>query len=360
MPSSVNVPVVDQQREPLARGQLVGGVLLGDLLLATAEPRGRAALVQLLDQRAQRASTACGCSRTAPTRASPPAGRDSASSSGASKAVISTPITSPTRPPRRAGRAAPRWRARRRRETARAARSGRARRGRGGRRPRRPSSAPATSVSGGAVPTPRALEFARARRRRGRARRHMTTRAGSSTSSAEPRVPAPAGGGQAHAAEEAARRRVRRVEVAVRVEPQRSAPPGGGAARPAASSMQIEQSEASRTGKSPVGHRVVDLAAGLEQAAARVAQVVGEVARPRLAGRADQPRLDAEQPPEPGRERLGAAAATGRPVRRPAAQRDDGGVAHRPVQTGSRFSKNAFTPSWMSSVANAIASCARR
>jgi hypothetical protein len=46
--------VVDQQREPLARGQLVGRVLLGDLLLAAAQPRRRAPLVQLLDQRAQR------------------------------------------------------------------------------------------------------------------------------------------------------------------------------------------------------------------------------------------------------------------------------------------------------------------
>ena len=42
--------------------------------------------------------------------------------------------------------------------------------------------------------------------------------------------------------------------------------------------MQIEQSEASRTGNSAGGQRVVDLAAGLEQAAARVAQVVLEAA----------------------------------------------------------------------------------
>ena len=39
MPSSVNVPVVDQQRDPLARGQLAGVVLARDLLLAAAEPR---------------------------------------------------------------------------------------------------------------------------------------------------------------------------------------------------------------------------------------------------------------------------------------------------------------------------------
>ena len=123
--------------------------------------------------------------------------------------------------------------------------------------------------------------------------------------------------------------------------------------------MQIEQSEASRTGNSPADMRVVDLAAGLEQAAARVAQVVLEARGPRVAGRADQPRLDPEQPRQPRRQRVDAADPAGRAVGGAAAQRDDR-RAHRPVHSGSRFSKNAFTPSWMSSVANAIASCARR
>ena len=49
-------------------------------------------------------------------------------------------------------------------------------------------------------------------------------------------------------------------------------------------------------------------------------------------------------------------------VRRAAAQRyeRDGHARQRPVQFGSRFSKKAFTPSWMSSVVNAIESCERR
>src|SRR5204863_4886335 len=37
-----------------------------------------------------------------------------------------------------------------------------------------------------------------------------------------------------------------------------------------------------------------------------------------------------------------------------------GGLGHRPVHCGSRFSKNAFTPSTMSSVDSAIVSCACR
>ncbi len=56
--------VVDQQREPLARGQLVALVLLGDLLLAAAQPRLLAALVEVVHQRAERGSgdeCVCGC-----------------------------------------------------------------------------------------------------------------------------------------------------------------------------------------------------------------------------------------------------------------------------------------------------------
>ncbi len=45
--------LVDQQRDALARGQLLARVLRGDLLLASAEADLRAALVQILDQRAQ-------------------------------------------------------------------------------------------------------------------------------------------------------------------------------------------------------------------------------------------------------------------------------------------------------------------
>ena len=46
---------VDEQVDPLARGQLAGGVLLGDLLLAPAELRLLAALVEVVD----RAPSAC-------------------------------------------------------------------------------------------------------------------------------------------------------------------------------------------------------------------------------------------------------------------------------------------------------------
>src|ERR687893_2480999 len=46
-------PLVDQQGEPLARGQLLALVLLSDLLLAAAELDLLAALAQVVDQRAQ-------------------------------------------------------------------------------------------------------------------------------------------------------------------------------------------------------------------------------------------------------------------------------------------------------------------
>src|SRR6185437_10637992 len=48
--------VVDQPRQALARGELFGSVLAGDLLLATAQLDLRAARVQILDQRAQQRS----------------------------------------------------------------------------------------------------------------------------------------------------------------------------------------------------------------------------------------------------------------------------------------------------------------
>ena len=106
--------------------------------------------------------------------------------------------------------------------------------------------------------------------------------------------------------------------------------------------MQIEQSDDVRTGKRSGRQHVLDLAAGLEQAAVRVAQVVLEGSDARLAEGADQARVGVQRE----RQRLRPARPAGRAVRRPAAQRGD---AQLPVHTGSRFSKNAFTPSWMSS-----------
>ena len=65
--------LVDQQVDPLARGQLAALVLLGDLLLAAAELRLRAALVQLLGQLRQRTPCPAACG---PSRSSSPSSLD--------------------------------------------------------------------------------------------------------------------------------------------------------------------------------------------------------------------------------------------------------------------------------------------
>ena len=201
----------------------------------------------------------------------------------------------------------------------------------------------------------------RARRRRGRARRIITTRAGSSTASS----PSPASQRPHAAARHMPPRKPLGVVAGVLKSPCASSHTNrvSGTWRSTVGSvvMQIEQSEASRTGKSPGRHGVVDLAAGLEDAAARVAQVVLPV--PRAASSPGEPICRTSTPSS--RASRGASASTPRTppgVRSEVRQRSaiDRGVAHRPVHSGSRFSKNAFTPSWMSSVANAIASCARR
>ena len=54
MPISTNVPSSTSSVDPLAGGELAALVLLGDLLLAAAELRLLAALVQLLGQLAER------------------------------------------------------------------------------------------------------------------------------------------------------------------------------------------------------------------------------------------------------------------------------------------------------------------
>ena len=48
-------PLVDQQRQPLARGQLLARVLGGDLLLAATEPDLLAPCTQIFGERAQQA-----------------------------------------------------------------------------------------------------------------------------------------------------------------------------------------------------------------------------------------------------------------------------------------------------------------
>ena len=125
---------------------------------------------------------------------------------------------------------------------------------------------------------------ARARRRRGRAR-PRARRARRAAAPAEARRPSAAGAGEAHAAEEAARRGVGRVEVAVGVEPEHLRVGAVARRRRAAWSARSSSRRARSTGKLAAGERVVDLAAGLEQAAARVAQVVVVARRARLARR---------------------------------------------------------------------------
>ena len=123
--------------------------------------------------------------------------------------------------------------------------------------------------------------------------------------------------------------------------------------------MQIEQSEASRTGKSPAVSASSTWPPASSRQPRESRRSSSQFAAPRLAGRADRRSSTPSSRAEPRRQRVDAAHPAGRAVGGAAAQRDDR-RAHRPVHSGSRFSKNAFTPSWMSSVANAIASCARR
>ena len=113
--------------------------------------------------------------------------------------------------------------------------------------------------------------------------------------------------------------------------------------------MQIEQSEAVRTGSAPASN-ASRTAAAADSSTARAAG--RSSLQSRTAGSPGSPTIG---PAEPLRERLRARPGPRRAVRRAAAD-----AAHLPVHCGSRFSKNAFTPSWMSSVENASESCARR
>ena len=58
--------VVDQQRDALARGQLLALVLRGDLLLAAAEPDARSPLLEVLDERSQQRGGGLLCSHQRP------------------------------------------------------------------------------------------------------------------------------------------------------------------------------------------------------------------------------------------------------------------------------------------------------
>ena len=113
--------------------------------------------------------------------------------------------------------------------------------------------------------------------------------------------------------------------------------------------MQIEQSDAVSTGSAP--------ASNASRTAAAAASSTGRAAgRSSLQSRtAGSPGSPTTVPPSARASASRARARPGRAVRRAAAD-----APHLPVHTGSRFSKNAFTPSWMSSVENASVSCARR
>ncbi len=161
---------------------------------------------------------------------------------------------------------------------------------------------------------------------------------------AEPRIPHAAGARQRHAAEVAARRGVGRVEVPVRVEPEHScarpltqrrqgASSGRSCTRPTAAPGRCRPSSASST---------CPPASSRQPRESR--EVVGPVAHARLAGLADRARLAAQSLAHQRSQRLHPARPAARPVGGAAVvghERD----AHRPVQFGSRFSKNAFTPS---------------
>ena len=160
---------------------------------------------------------------------------------------------------------------------------------------------------------------------------------------AEAGVPQPAGAREAHAGEVAAGRRVGRVEVGMRVEPQqRRARVMARQHRQRGDRDRALRREQDRD--APRDEGIVELPAGLEQAAVGVAQVVGPAAHRRLALRADD--AGVEQLAE-----LARAGRTGRrAVRRAAQQRD-----YLPVHRGSRRSRNAAMPSRASSLPSTVA-----
>ena len=118
--------------------------------------------------------------------------------------------------------------------------------------------------------------------------------------------------------------------------------------------MQIEQSEEVRTGKRS-GASACPRPGRRPRAGSRASR----------AGRRRSARPAARRACRPGARRGPAPApAPRRRARRPRVRSDvrqrSAATLSWPVHTGSRFSKNAFTPSWMSSVENASVSCACR
>ena len=153
---------------------------------------------------------------------------------------------------------------------------------------------------------------------------HSTTRVGIERRPSRARVPHAARAGQAHAAEEAADGVVSGVLKSPWASSQSTARVGA-VARDGRQRRQRRSSSApaSSIGKRAGRQRVVDLAARLQQAAARVAQVVLPV-RPRAARRASRRtaarRRAAGRSPRPAPARRAPPAVA---VRRAAQQRDD-------------------------------------
>ena len=338
MPSSGERALVDQQREPLARGELALLVLAGDPLLAAAEPRALAALVEVVHQRAERR---------------PRDQRVGGRSLGAHRLrqVVEERLEHVHRGlgGHRALLVVVRHREVRDLE---AEQLGVLEHGvdqvvelvgveavRGRHRPREVLGIDHVQVEvhehrravERVLRRHERLDGARADHRRGAPleqlalarvevadpsehhalRRHRLAQAG---------VPLAGGGGEAHAAEVAAAGGLGRVVVAVRVEPEDArvgpVPDRGGQRGRGHRAVGGEQH-----GRVTAGERVVDLAAGLEQAAARVAQVVLVAGLADLAGRADVARLDAERPRHQRREDLHAARRAREAVGGAAAQR---------------------------------------
>ena len=211
-------------------------------------------------------------------------------------------------------------------------------------------------------PATPALAAPRARRRRGRARRTSRRVGGSSGVRPKPVSQRPQAPARHMPPRKPLRRRVGRVEVAVRVEPQDArvgaVARDGGQRRQRRSSSRRRRSTGKRAarrarrrpGRRPrAGSRATSRRSSSQRAVAR------------LAGRADDPRARrraARRAPAPAPRAPAAAGRRGRTSGSSSAT--TGGRLTGPSTRGSRFSKNACTPSWMSSVENASVSCARR
>ena len=329
--------LVDQQREPLARGELVLLVLAGDLLLASAQPRLLAPLVKLLDERAQRRARHQRVRGRALGHVSPPSWSRNGSSTCMAVSVAAIALLLVVGRLER-GHLEPHQlavlehRVQQVVELVRVEAAGR--RNRGGemlwvehvevevhedgrsvervldRHERLDRARP--DHGGGALLEQHAL----ARVEVAHAGEHHPL---GGQRLAEPGIPLPRGCRQAHAAEVAAARRARRVEVAVGVQPEdpRVGPVAAHRRERGHGHGAVGSQQHRRVARR---QRVVDLAARLEQAAARVAQVVLVTGLLDLAAAADVARLNAQRVSQQRREDLHAARRAGEAIGGAAAQ----------------------------------------